>query len=198
MVKEIEDIFHALRGCWYLKRRMKDSNGYLSDIFEGQAEFEPFDAGRIIRTQAHQSPHQGISPSQYYIYKENGELTGPNGSFTYQATKRYIYKFTPYPTNQISVWFVRSKNNEDIQLEGLFHDLMMGNSNIEDDNVHQQQDTQIKTIKAEGTHLCADDRYNTTYIFEMTTEPCIDSFSIQHDVRGPKKNHSIITNFKRR
>jgi hypothetical protein len=69
-----------------------------------------------------------------------------------------------------------------------------------DDNDGSDSDRAI-VLRGQGGHLCVDDYYSSSYVFEMSgidpTTVRLSSWSMMHEVRGPKKDQIIETTFTR-
>lgn len=111
-------------------------------------------------------------------YKEKGTYYQLNGQ-EIVTSQQYIYRLS---NNQISAYFVDLETASTVKnTNRLFHTLQF-------EEKHEIE----QPLKAKASHLCAADMYNTHYEFI-----CENQFNIIHAVKGPKKDYSSNTFFKR-
>lgn len=102
-----------------------------------------------------------------YKYTEQGTLTLDRGDVVENVTRGYLYKFKD---DAIHIYYADGPDDGK-----LFQTLIFKNDS-----------------EASAEHLCGEDLYQSLYKFEFP-----ESFTIKHDVKGPKKDYMSETIFKR-
>jgi hypothetical protein len=193
----IQRLFKELAGTWLLDRRLQSANASEpSGRCKGKATF----------TETQPSPVMDADgklqlAGAELLYREQGEFemdtpapvlntNVPKFSFS----RQYIWRLQQSEgIDTINIWFTKPGTD---QIDYLFHKINM----VLDDNDGSDSDRAI-VLRGQGGHLCVDDYYSSSYVFEMSgidpTTVRLSSWSMMHEVRGPKKDQIIETTFNR-
>ncbi|KAK6413118.1 hypothetical protein LTR95_017892, partial [Oleoguttula sp. CCFEE 5521] len=161
----------ALQGNWDVHRRITSYNDtYPSGVLTGTASFHfraPTDAAYDLE----------------YLYVESGTFTLSTGA-TMNASRRYVYSYSE-AQDKLSVWFVKPAH--DLEVDYLFHDLTFAPPAEAEDAGHHI---------AKADHLCVKDMYWTEYRLPIKGI-ALQSFQVEHKVKGPDKDYVSFTDYRR-
>lgn len=160
-------VFRSLQGRWHLERDLVSAlPSHPSGRFVGTAEF------RLRNGTSDGEEQQDLSEDSEYLYVEDGTFTATSG-LSFRATRRYVWRYHA-PTDQLSVWFVRTDDNK--RADYLFHKLAWSPGPA--------------GWRATAGHLCIDDFYDVAYDFVFAGVHLHD-WRLRYTVRGPKKDYTI-------
>lgn len=125
-----------------------------------------------------------------YLYSEEAEFTPKNEQENikgktdllkllghhFLGTQKYAYLLDT-ETDKLNVYFV--ERNADALAGRLFHEIRF-------------EENSDGLIKANGEHFCSPDNYNVKYEFEFKNEE-LSSWTVEYEVKGPRKNYTIST-----
>lgn len=116
------------------------------------------------------------------LYQEKGLFEFYENSKSFETTRKYIYRLV---------------NNQDIHVYfDENYDVSTNNSFFHQLNIDKQLISPNKKVyNFSAVHNCLCDVYNVFYEFKIDTEN--PEFSIVYDVKGPNKNYTSKTSFKR-
>ena len=125
---------------------------------------------RTIDGQASMRGTAGFEPTadDWIEYREEGELRLANGQ-RFDAERRYRYSEL---AGGFAVFFAETPAR-------LFHEVTL-------------ERRPGSVLAGHASHLCARDHYRSEYLFAPD-----DSFSVRHEVRGPRKEYTISTVYRR-
>ncbi|KAL9121689.1 MAG: hypothetical protein Q9187_001755 [Circinaria calcarea] len=170
-------VFHSLEGNWQLNRILKSAiPTYPSGTFQGTA------------TLTVRSPTDNTYDGEY-LYMEEGTLVTEQG-FTLQGSRRYIYRYQQ-STDTITAWFAKPDTEA---ADYLFHKVEFQSNDR--DLFWQKLDEQSNELRATGHHLCVEDHYDATYMFNYKSR-VLDKWSVGYDVAGPKKDYTANAEYTR-
>ena len=165
--RQARSIILSLEGMWSLSRRIESANpAYPSGTLRGEAKF-----------QARNSSDKAFSIE--YLYSEWGEYHTDRG-LTMKATREYVYRYKA-DIDEMSVWFVKPDDKETVDY--LFHTLEFSGS-----AVHHAEANKGDEAKAIGYHLCINDYYNASYVFQWAHRS-LDEWHTEFTVTGPQKDY---------
>ncbi|EHA46889.1 hypothetical protein MGG_08730 [Pyricularia oryzae 70-15] len=217
-------IFRGLQGEWAMDREITSFNdhyGFGSGHYVGTAYFYPRKATKIGLDKAIAEDPAAMALMHEYLYKEKGEFTpvGSNQSFT--TWRYYVYRYNE-ATDEITVWFVDTKDQKSVDY--FFHKVELeqistqgGEENGSDDEDAMARSTNMSDMdsaavaihgmslpnddmphwNAKGNHWCPPDQYDLAYRFEFRAVR-IPRFNITTYVKGEKKDYRSITWFARK
>ncbi|KAK6434700.1 hypothetical protein LTR95_009114 [Oleoguttula sp. CCFEE 5521] len=163
--------FRALQGNWDVHRRITSHNStYPSGVLTGKASFHfraPTDSSFDLE----------------YLYTETGTFTLATGA-TMTASRRYVYRYSE-AQDRLSVWFVKPAS--DLEVDYLFHDLTFASPAEAEETGHHV---------AKADHLCVKDMYWTEYRVPIKGI-ALQSFQVEHKVKGPDKDYVSFTDYRR-
>lgn len=193
-------LWHSLENTrWALHRTLHSTNtAEPSGTCNGTAKFTSRPPSTFVDRDKQVQPAAGEM-----LYVEEGSFRMSNSlpnSPAFSFSRKYIWRLRderPGPP-EISIWFTKPGTEE---IDYLFHTFLVQRMDeAEGDSVDSSG---IKVI-CSGGHLCVEDFYSSTYVFSGTkTEDGegmkieVDSWTMHHDVRGPKKDQSIETVFRK-
>lgn len=181
---QLQTLFDSLAGTWALDRDLASANASEpSGRCLGKATFTPRSPSPVLD----QDGKLHLADAEM-LYHETGEFHLPS-QVKVPFSKKYVWRFER-EAPKISLWFTKPGTDK---VDYLFHniDLTIGS------------DTQ--EAHGSGGHVCIDDFYATSYCFKMASgqtlaedkEPTVASWETVHEVRGPKKDQKLTTNFTR-
>jgi hypothetical protein len=164
--------FFALQGRWSLERTLNSSfPDYPSGTFRGVATFYP----RYPTSAAYYAE---------YLYIEQGTLTLASSGQKIEGSRRYVYRYHEL-RDELSVWFVKPEDGTSVDY--LFHQVAF---------LPHQDGIGGAKWEGRGFHLCEKDEYEAGY--ELTFRGvAIESFMINYDVKGPKKQYTAAARYHR-
>jgi uncharacterized NAD(P)/FAD-binding protein YdhS len=171
-------VFRALHGSWTLHRRITSTKGSAlpSGVFAGTAQFLP------------RFPTPDKSNATFdleYLYIETGTFTpSAANSQPIPASRRYVYRYSER-RDELSVWFVKPDRN--LEVDNLFHELLFA---------APAEAREEGACVARADHLCVEDMYETKYRFPMRGV-ALRAFSVEHTVRGPRKDYVAVSDYRR-
>ncbi|KAJ2899553.1 hypothetical protein MKZ38_002986 [Zalerion maritima] len=201
-------VFRSLLGTWTLDRTLKSKlPSHPSGRFVGTAKFQPRKGTRDGREDDQHVSGPGALGDEY-LYVEEGEFRADNG-LVFRATRKYVWRYVE-KRDELSVWFTREgkTGNEGKRADYLFH--IVEFEGIEpsaptscpwtgprSEGQHQvapstkrSKPTTTKGWAAKAGHLCIDDFYDVKYEFRFAGVN-IKDWTMEYDVKGPKKNYTI-------
>lgn len=189
-------IFRALSGEWAFYRTLTNHERSLAD----PAVTRTIPAGVVSGTAIFQPRFADSEGSSWeYLYTESGILKSTNGEFPVHRQWLWNLSSPTLETNTanskdmtLSIYFVRPDGQT---VDYLYQELDF--SRYSKSNLSKGQEFVI----ADAVHPCGADLYTSTYCFvfdnEKTRKDTLVGFKITHDVRGPKKDYSSVTEFTR-
>lgn len=191
----IERLWRGLSGKWQLKRILQSANAAEpSGTCSGTATFTTQEPVPIIDDNGKLQ-----IASKQLLYTETGEFelstnlsqTTPTSKFTF--SRKYIWRLqsTDLLNAEISVWFTKSGTEK---VDYLFHKFLVQDVD---------EELGITKVDCSGGHLCVEDYYSSSYTFHLkrmsdrVNESDLQSWTMVHEVRGPKKDQVIETHFHR-
>ena len=191
----IQRLFKELAGTWLLDRKLRSA-----DASEPSGQCK----GKATFTETQQSPVIDADGKLQLadlelLYREQGEFEmdtpapAPNTSVPkFSFSRQYIWRLHQSDgIDTISIWFTKPGTDK---IDYLFHKIDM----VLDDNDGSNSDRPL-VLRGQGGHLCVDDYYSSSYVFEVSatdhTTVRLSSWSMMHEVRGPKKDQIIETTF---
>ena len=188
-------LFEGLHGTWVLRRTLQSANSSEpSGRCTGKATFT-----RTKPTPVIDDNGKLQLADEELLYYEQGEfeLTPSNSNQTssiprFPFSRKYIWRLhRTEGVYKISVWFTKPGTDT---IDYLFH-------NIDIALAGKDASTQSCDINLHGSggHICVDDFYSSLYTFNLTPNSPesinLTSWSMTHEVRGPKKDQTIETMF---
>lgn len=192
-------LFDDLSGTWLLNRQLESANtSEPSGRCTGKATFTKAQSPSPVLDQ---NGKLDVADAEL-LYHEQGEFemmltTGNNLTSvpTFTFSRKYIWRLqrTDY-AHTISVWFTKPGTE---QIDYLFHKIDLP---FEKEQA-LKSDSRV-VLNGTGGHLCIEDFYNSSYAFTMsrpsTDSPfALTSWTMEHEVQGPKKDQHITTTFIR-
>ncbi|KAI1613890.1 hypothetical protein EDD37DRAFT_479973 [Exophiala viscosa] len=190
-------LFETLHGTWVLHRSLQSANA---------AEPSGRCTGKATFTRRQPSPVIDDSgklqlADDELLYHEQGEfeltpsISNQDANFPkFPFSRKYIWRLQRTEgVHKISVWFTKPGTNE---IDYLFH-------NVDIAPFGEDVSTQSHDIALHGSggHVCVHDFYSSLYTFNVTPKSpesiTLTSWSMTHEVRGPKKDQTIETTFTR-
>lgn len=189
-------LWHGLQGTWQLKRSLHSLNAAEpSGNCTGVAAFTSRQPAVFVNADGKLQ-----MASQEMLYSEQGEFDMASTVGTpmpkFSFSRKYVWRLQDENAQQpeISVWFVKPGTEE---IDYLFHKFLV--QSFTEDSMN---DSHISNIECSGGHLCVEDYYSSTYAFQFSseTQSCggedvLASWTMLHEVRGPKKDQVIETTF---
>lgn len=189
----LESIWRGLLGTWRLSRTLQSANSSEpSGTCSGTVTFTMQEPAVFVDIDG-----QLQKASKQLLYTETGEfemssnlgLSTPAPKFTF--SRKYIWRLQHYDLSnpEISVWFPKPGTEK---VDYLFHKFLIQSVDQTADRLH---------IDCSGGHLCVDDYYSSSYTFCLghaignTVDATLQSWTMLHEVRGPKKDQIIETQF---
>lgn len=196
----LTSLWHGLQGTWRLNRTLHSMNAA-----------EP--SGKCLGTATFTSRQAGIFvdgegklqiASKEMLYAEQGEFEmSSNVESSVQMPKfsfsrKYVWRLRDEDgsRSEISIWFVKPGTE---QIDYLFHKF-----NVQHVSNSGNGGKDWTTVECSGGHLCVEDFYSSTYTFQLANEGLansmshsLESWTMHHEVRGPKKEQVIETAFTR-
>jgi hypothetical protein len=161
---------------------------------------EEIPAGTVSGTACFQPRPASLgSHLEEYLYIESGSMIMPDGT-ELQVHRRWIWKLNSFTRiesqdegkSKISVYFVKTDGET---IDYLYQDL-----NFQPYSEVESKNLRLQGYFASATHPCREDSYKSGYLFWMinegTEKGSIASFTISHEVRGPKKDYISKTTYK--
>jgi len=193
-----KELFEQLRGTWNLGRTLQSANASEpSGRCTGIATFTSRPPSFVIDDQGKLD-----TAVAELLYHEQGEFelasfsTGQASIPKFPFSRKYVWRSNrdKEDATVMSIWFVKPGTDT---VDYLFHkvDFRLPQSDSSEDHA-----TSITPLHANGGHLCVDDFYSSTYAFIFSgqpREPILGTWSMLHEVRGPKKDQIIETTFTR-
>lgn len=192
----IRQVWQQLHGTWNLTRKLHSVNAAEpSGNCKGTATF-------TIRQPAVFVDDDGVlqTASKEMLYSEQGEfeMITPTQSMSvpkFSFSRKYIWRLQEDKSAnpEITIWFVKPGTE---QIDYLFHKFLL--QHITDGS---KDGTTVSSVECSGGHLCVEDYYSSSYIFDLQNEladnPSLREWNMLHEVRGPKKDQVIETSFSR-
>ncbi|KAK5943240.1 hypothetical protein PMZ80_004247 [Knufia obscura] len=193
----LNKLWHGLQGTWQLKRKLHSMNAS-----------EPSGTCTGIATFTSRQPAVFLdgddklqTASKEMLYSEQGEFEMTSaGSATnlpkFSFSRKYVWRLQDEKsaTPEISVWFVKPGSE---QIDYLFHKFL-----VQDVTADKKLDQPSTIVQCSGGHLCVEDYYSSTYTFQLCESSACSSdnfllacWNMLHEVRGPKKDQIIETEF---
>lgn len=191
----IETLWRGLLGSWRLTRTLQSANSSEpSGTCSGTSTFTAQEPSLFVDADGKLQ-----NASKQLLYAETGDFemssnftrATPPPKFTF--SRKYIWRLQHLESAnpEISVWFTKPGTEK---VDYLFHKFLIQSINKEADVLH---------VDCSGGHLCVEDYYSSTYTFQLkdfsdsTNERILQSWTMLHEVRGPKKDQVIETQFSR-
>lgn len=125
----------------------------------------------------------------------------PN-SPSFAFSRKYVWRLRDNEVQppDISIWFTKPGTEE---IDYLFHTFLVQRVN---ESSTKKNGEAFFEVDCSGGHLCVEDYYSSSYVFsgERTGDDGaaglgikLNSWTMHHDVRGPKKDQSIETLFEK-
>ncbi|KPI45483.1 uncharacterized protein AB675_611 [Cyphellophora attinorum] len=176
-------LFDSLAGTWTLSRDLESANvNEPNGKCLGTATFTSRQSSPVLDANGKLQ----VAEAEM-LYHEQGEFQLPS-MIKVPFSKKYVWKLSKSEDSKdgkISVWFTKPGSEA---TDYLFHDIHI--SVTEGTN-------EPSLIQGSGGHLCVDDFYSTAYEFSTDLDERIQSWKTVHEVRGPKKDQVLTTNFSR-
>jgi len=190
-------LWHGLQGTWQLKRSLHSMTAaHPSGDCNGTASF-------TVRQPAVFIDGEGKlqNASKEMLYSEQGDfqLTSTDGMTNlpkFSFSRKYVWRLQDEDSvaPQISIWFVKPGTD---QIDYLFHKVV-----LQDVTDGEKLDKSSIVVECNGGHLCVEDYYSSTYTFQLVKTPttmsddlALASWTMLHEVRGPKKDQIVETKF---
>ncbi|KAL6250740.1 hypothetical protein RBB50_003043 [Rhinocladiella similis] len=190
-------LFHDLRGTWHLNRKLQSGHpSEPSGRCEGKATFTQTQPSPVLDADGKLQ----IADAEL-LYHEEGEfeMDLPNVGQTtdvpkFPFSRKYIWRLQESDDKvSMSIWFTAPGTN---LIDYLFHTVDIVRNDEDGDNAENSV-----ILQGSGGHLCVDDYYSSSYSFSLSskhhTSASLSSWSMKHEVRGPKKDQVIETTFTR-
>ncbi|KAK4945283.1 hypothetical protein LTR10_015442 [Elasticomyces elasticus] len=183
-------VFEDLPGTWVLNRSLQKPSGRCI----GKATFtrrqpSPIidDEGKLQLADAEMLYHE---EGEFELTRSSSGQT-PN-SLTFRFSHKYIWRLQKAEDiHTLSVWFTKPGTDT---IDYLFHKI-----DIALPNVHASAESREIALQGAGGHVCVDDFYSSFYVFNLSPKApdsvSLVSWSMTHEVRGPKKDQTIETTF---
>jgi hypothetical protein len=127
------------------------------------------------------------------LYHEQGELE-LSSTVKFNFARKYIWRLKEDgEKGSISVWFTKPGTEV---IDYLFHKI-----EIDLSKTRRSDRGTLDELEGTGGHLCVEDFYNSSYTFYLSQQDAamdqslFSSFQTVHEVRGPKKDQVITTQF---
>ncbi|KIW12341.1 hypothetical protein PV08_09618 [Exophiala spinifera] len=192
----VRSLFHDLSGTWHLSRKLQ--SGHPSEP-SGRCE------GKATFTQTQPSPVLDADgklqlADAELLYHEEGEFemdlpsVGQNANVPkFPFSRKYIWRLKESDDEvTMSIWFTKPGTN---LVDYLFHTVDIVREDDEGDDPKSPV-----VLEGSGGHLCVDDYYSSFYTFTLSSEgtaTSLSSWTMTHEVCGPKKDQVIKTAFTR-
>ena len=208
-------VFRSLLGAWKLNRTLRSKlPSHPSGQFIGTAEFQLREGTRDGREDENVAVlSESLGQDLEYLYQEEGEFRADNG-LVFRATRKYVWRYVE-ARDELSVWFTREgkTGHEGNKADYLFHivefegttgcnaaalcpltGLRQGAGGREPSKPLPEttirSDGKQEGWRAKAGHLCIDDFYDVNYEFGFYGVN-LGEWTIEYNVRGPKKDYSI-------
>jgi cation diffusion facilitator CzcD-associated flavoprotein CzcO len=179
-------VFRSLHGPWMLSRTyISRRPEYPSGPSTGTADFIPRKASSIPDAQHKTGSRSGTSRPEY-LYTEKTELTTSNG-LKLSGTQQYIYQYDE-ANDKLEVYF--AKRDATSTLDYFFHRLEFIPGSTEDE-------IKQSPWRARTSHFCSPDNYEVEYAFYFKGAD-LEEWKIEYEVRGPKKDYTMETWYRRK
>lgn len=192
----ITNLFHNLRGTWLLDRKLQSADPLApSGRCSGQATFTPTQPSPVLGADGKLQ----LADAEL-LYHEHGDfematvIPGQSNPLKLPFSRKYIWRLRQADQAvTISVWFTKPGTDT---IDYLFHQIEIPFSQEDISGT----DSEI-VLHGTGGHLCVDDFYSSSYTFSLSqkgseSDPVrLSSWTALHEVRGPKKDQIIETNF---
>jgi len=193
----LNTLWHGLQGTWRLQREL-----HTMDVAEqsgncvGTASFTPRQPAIFVDGDGNLQ-----TASKEMLYSEQGEFVMASTNHTtmlpkFSFSRRYVWRLQDENSAnpEISIWFVKPGTE---QIDYLFHKFL-----VQDVTENKGSGESSTMVECNGGHLCVEDYYNSTYTFQLGERPANSSgnftlacWNMLHEVRGPKKDQIIQTEF---
>lgn len=192
--KIVHGIWKGLQGSWKLNRKLSSTNaGEPSGECTGFATFSERQPTIFVDKDG-----KFQSAKAEMVYTERGEFTMDSiaiNGMKFPFSRKYVWRLQDIDSTspEVSVWFVKP-GTEDIDY--LFHKFSWQRS---------VEECRSRIIDFTGGHLCIEDFYSSQYTFhtERSTSQTSENadtellqWEMMHEVRGPKKDQLITTQFE--
>lgn len=189
-------LWNGLQGTWQFKRKLHSMNAAEpSGNCTGTASFTPQHPAIFVDGKGKLQ-----KASKEMLYSEQGEFEMISANSMTKAPKfsfsrKYIWRLQDEKSAnpEISIWFVKPGTE---QLDYLFHNFL-----VQDVTEDKKSGVTYTMVECSGGHLCVEDYYSSTYTFQLGERTISsENFSLAcwnmlHEVRGPKKDQVIETQF---
>lgn len=198
----IRRLFRDLRGTWHLSRKLQGGHpSEPSGRCEGNATFTHKQPSPVLDADGKLQ----IADAEL-LYHEEGEFelglpsvgqTTTNVS-KFPFSRKYIWRLQESDDKvSMSIWFTKPGTS---LIDYLFHSVDVVREDDGGSSSSDNPETPI-VLQGSGGHLCVDDYYSSSYSFNLSskdhTSAGLLSWSMMHEVRGPKKDQIIETTFTR-
>ncbi|RMZ86818.1 hypothetical protein DV736_g5956, partial [Chaetothyriales sp. CBS 134916] len=184
-------LFDSLAGKWILLRELQSTDtSEPSGFCHGTACFTPREPSPVINEDGKLD-----TATAELLYEEEGQLE-VSLTVKFAFSRKYIWrKNREADTCTISVWFTKPGTES---INYLFHKI-----NVDPGKTTKPERGTVLAVEGCGGHLCVEDFYHSRYTFYLSgkgedeAEALFSSFQTVHEVRGPKKDQIITTQFTR-
>ncbi|RMD44280.1 hypothetical protein DV735_g788, partial [Chaetothyriales sp. CBS 134920] len=184
-------LFDSLAGNWLLLRELQSTHpSDPSGFCHGTASFSPRDPSPVINEDG-----KVEAATAELLYEEDGHVE-VSATVKFAFSKKYVWCLNQQAdSGRISVWFTKPGTDT---IDYIFHKITVDPAKT----VKSDHGT-VLAIEGSGGHLCVEDFYHSTYTFYLSDSadnqvgPLFSSFQTVHEVRGPKKDQLITTQFTR-
>jgi len=190
-------LWNGLQGTWRLSRKLHSMNATEpSGNCIGTASFTPRQPAIFVDKEG---KLQNASKEMLYTERGDFEMTSTNSIMNapkFAFSRKYVWRLQDEKSSnpEISIWFVKPGTE---QLDYLFHTFL-----VQDVTEYKKSAKSLTMVECSGGHLCVEDYYSSTYTFQLSemTDDGPDSrtvacWTMLHEVRGPKKDQIIETEF---
>ncbi|RMZ80633.1 hypothetical protein DV738_g2618, partial [Chaetothyriales sp. CBS 135597] len=184
-------LFDSLAGRWILLRELQSTDpSDPSGSCHGTASFSPREPSPVM----HENGKLEAATAEL-LYEEEGHVElSPSVKFAF--SRKYVWCLNlGADSGVISVWFTKPGTDT---IDYMFHQIT-----VDPSKTVKPDQGPVLAIEGSGGHLCVDDFYHSTYTFYLSGSgdkqvgPLFSSFQTVHEVRGPRKDQLITTQFTR-
>ena len=189
-------VFRSLHGHWILNRTyISRYPGYPSGPSTGTAEFILRKISSTTRSAQEKLHHEDEirKTESEYLYSEKTELTSSTG-LTLSGTQKYIYRYDE-TNDKLEVFF--ANRDEAVSLGDFFHAVDFELPPTEEARLLQMSRSEKSPWRAKASHLCSPDTYEVAYTFFFEGAD-LNKWKIEYEVKGPRKDYSIETWYRRK
>ncbi len=187
----------GLQGTWQLSRKLHSMNAAEpSGNCTGTASFTPRQPAIFIDGEG---KLQNASKEMLYSEQGDFEMAGADNAtnlLKFSFSRKYVWRLQDEnpAVPEISIWFVKPGTE---QIDYLFHKFL-----VQDIAEDKESGNSSTVVECSGGHLCVEDYYSSTYHFRLGERSnrnpgnfALVCWSMLHEVRGPKKDQVIETDF---